>query len=574
MRHAPARLLICVLLLLALSARGQQSGPAQSIPTFTARTELVTVPVVVLRRHGALAQLGQHGWLDEHVTGLTKDAFVVEEDGQVKPLASFEEIKAPGRAIRPGSVAAGAYSNRLVESGAISLAVLVLDLINTDYVYQDSTKKKLLEYLENQYRGDRPIMLVVMRPTGLRVLHDFTTDPKVLVDTIRRVKGNVEHDNRLDNQVQTEMSRDIAGQIDVTAEYRAIQEEFFGEPTDPAKRGEASYQSWIARDRLNATLDELQQLAHALGAVQGMKSLVWASGGIFLPNTMNTRDQRLIDKYIRTMRLLSDGGVAVYPIDTVMETRNPGYSATQSRYARPTPMGVDVQITQNFLDVAQRTGGDYCLLRKDPELCFRKAVEYDSQYYMLSYYTKSPETPRWRKIEVKVKGENLQVRARAGYFAGGLRSDPEERRKYDIAQAYVTPLEYRALPITVRWTGPAPIVDKAAPRESPGLAERPRKYPFRLSIGSDALTIDIADRNHIKLSIVAVALSREGKGLADITQQLDLHPGTPELDKLRNGGFAYANALEVPPHATRVRFIVRDDLSERIGTVSVPIAAP
>jgi len=56
-----------------------------------------------------------------------------------------------------------------------------------------------------------------------------------------------------------------------------------------------------------------------------------------------------------------------------------------------------------------------------------------------------------------------------------------------------------------------------------------------------------------------------------LAQQIDLHPSALELERLRRGGFAYANAVEVPAHSSVVRFIVGDYLNERMGTVSVPI---
>jgi len=73
--------------------------------------------------------------------------------------------------------------------------------------------------------------------------------------------------------------------------------------------------------------------------------------------------------------------------------------------------------------------------------------------------------------------------------------------------------------------------------------------------------------------LVAVALDHKGKVLADLTQQLDLHPSAPELERLRRGGFVYADAVEVPLHTSKVRFMVRDDLNQRMGTVSVPVEA-
>jgi hypothetical protein len=94
---------------------------------------------------------------------------------------------------------------------------------------------------------------------------------------------------------------------------------------------------------------------------------------------------------------------------------------------------------------------------------------------------------------------------------------------------------------------------------------------FLLEIDPAALTVDAADNNHIKLDVVAVALDLNGKILADLTQQLDLHPSAQELERLRRRKLFYSNAVWVSPHTSRVRFMVRDDLAGRIGTVSAPI---
>jgi len=195
---------------------------------------------------------------------------------------------------------------------------------------------------------------------------------------------------------------------------------------------------------------------------------------------------------------------------------------------------------------------------------------------MLSYYAQPAEAARWRKIHVKVRGANLQVRARSGYFSGGADDDPEQRHKSDIAQAFATPVEHRGLPISVRWTASAeePLVktagNAAASGEEPQLQRR-HMQSFLLEIDPAALTVNAADNNHIKLDVVAVALDLNGKILADLARQLDLHPSAPELERLRRGKLAYSNAVWVSSHTSKVRFMVRDDLDGRIGTVSAPI---
>jgi hypothetical protein len=237
------------------------------------------------------------------------------------------------------------------------------------------------------------------------------------------------------------------------------------------------------------------------------------------------------------------------------------------------PLIGKVQIVQNFMDIAQRTGGDYCLLRRDRD-CFRKMANYSSQYYLLTYYTEPAEISRWHKLHVTVHGNGLDVRARNGYFSAGKVGDPDERRRRDIAQAVAAPVEYRGLPFSVRWTYP----DAKAVRENEasleaqksGLHPR-RKQPFQIGLGPGSLTVDAANSNHIRLDFVALAMRRDGKVLSDSVQQIDLHPSAAELEQLQTTGFVYSNTIELPSAATSVKFIVRDDLSERIGTVFVPI---
>src|SRR5206468_11576226 len=68
-----------------------------------------------LRAHSALKQLDPHGWIDEHVTGLDRDAFHVEENGKAVSLASFEEIKGTAAVPKGAIPPPGVYTNRSEE---------------------------------------------------------------------------------------------------------------------------------------------------------------------------------------------------------------------------------------------------------------------------------------------------------------------------------------------------------------------------------------------------------------------------------------------------------------------------
>src|SRR5689334_20340945 len=105
------------------SANSQERAP-QPPPKFASETSLVTVPVIVLR----------HG---KHVSGLHESDFRIKEDGHNQAIASFEEINASTSWARAISPAPGIYTNEVLREGPLNLTVVVLDLINTPFLYQD-----------------------------------------------------------------------------------------------------------------------------------------------------------------------------------------------------------------------------------------------------------------------------------------------------------------------------------------------------------------------------------------------------------------------------------------------------
>src|SRR3954467_175789 len=547
---------LALVLLFAPALDAQQNSPA-TVQKFVARTELVTVPVIVL----------SHG---KHVTGLHKADFQIEEEGHAMTLASFDEVglAQSAKRIAPPS---GIYTNEVLADGPVTMTIIALDLINTPYLYQEAVKRELLDYLQHSYRADRPTMLAILSRSGLKVIHDFTNDPQVLETLVRHLKRDIKHDSESDAVVQKDDSGTLLQQINATAEYEALEKEFFGDPS--ITRGEGSFDKFISDNDRDATLLELRQLARGLSSVPGMKSLIWASGGIVLPRTMDVPSLRLAEEYEETWKLLNAATIVVTPIDTMLESSNPTFRDTMSmlpaRGSTHLSLTPDIQRIQNFWDLAQRTGGDYCLMRRDRD-CFQKMSDLTSHYYLLSYYAKPSEKSAWRKLRVKVRGENLEVKSRSGYYSIGAHGDSEEKRKRDVAEAAVTPVEFRGLPISARWSDSSGKAETVSTATGPFLEKR-NKRDFQVGIAPGVLIVDEADHNHIRLHIIALAMNDTGKVLNDLTQQVDLHPTAEGLQRIKTRGFLYSNQMEIPAATTKVRFIVRDDLSENVGTVSMPV---
>src|SRR5450755_2665058 len=151
---------------------------------FTARTELVLIPTLVTDKS------------HNHIGGLKKEDFTVLENGVEQKVATFEEItSAAQRWSRPGNPNASSnsndFSNMLAGQPANRrVTLIVLDLLNTPFVDQAYARKDLLKYLTQSVDQREPTALYTLNRNGLHIIHDFTTDPRVLVAALHKVKGD------------------------------------------------------------------------------------------------------------------------------------------------------------------------------------------------------------------------------------------------------------------------------------------------------------------------------------------------------------------------------------------------
>jgi len=135
----------------------------------------VLVPVVVL----------QHG---EHVTGLTKDSFRLEENGAGQTIASVEEMKPqgpPASELLPGD---GSYSNLPLDpAGQPRVTIILLGLLNTTEFQRTDAKEQLLKFLSHDMQNKDPISLFYINAKGLQSILPFTSDRTALVESLRKL---------------------------------------------------------------------------------------------------------------------------------------------------------------------------------------------------------------------------------------------------------------------------------------------------------------------------------------------------------------------------------------------------
>jgi VWFA-related protein len=549
MRFLPALVLLTVstIPLVAQKAASKPDAPA----TFKTATEFVQIPVIVQKS-------------GKHVSGLTKDDFNLFQDGRSQQLTAFEEIHASRAGLRAEE---GVFSNSY-SNGAESppqIVILAIDTVNTPALDQANFREELKKYLADRKPNDPPIGLVELTRSGLRIIHDFTRDPKALLSGIESIKALPSKNN------------DTSGIIAKTNNEQQQRNEGFADQ-NPAmdelmSRVLAQEEQMTRFQNATARIDSLlvlQQIAQTFKGIPGRKTLLWAGSGFpFMDVTsISASGQRTLspdragatlDQHAYTWQLLNDANIAVYPIDTrsltnsAYDVMNPAnkYSPTfqQKEVARES----ESQTTATLQAVAQQTGGKPCISRTDLHNCIREAAEENQDYYMLGYYLdKEHSAPGWHKIQLKLN-QKATLRYREGFIVSG--NKPEITRNTDLSTALNSPFSYTSLRFTGRF-------------KSTNAAGDARDVNFELRIPPDSISLT---DSKIDFDILAVVRAPGGKEAGRIAQHIQRSIPAENVAAIQAEGINYSNKLSVPAGEYGVWFVLRDNPSGRTGSVSVPL---
>ncbi|MFI5089872.1 MAG: VWA domain-containing protein [Terriglobales bacterium] len=541
---------IAMAFLLHAGALAQDTKPPEPAPTITSRTELVLVPTLVREKSGA------------PISGLAKTDFTLLENGAERKIAVFEEIKTTALRQRRQALPAGEFSNYLVnEPAPWRVTLIVMDSINTQFSDRAYARDQILKFLGEMAGSNEPIALLQLHRGGVRVIHDFTTDPAVLAKALRRSRPGA-------------------------AAPVADPEESLPDPTVMAESQQLTNmmqdmeQNYLAAQRMMAaqlTLDGMQQIARAYAAIPARKSLIWASGGFpFSIDDLSrvlsggTPPSYLIDilpLYEKTWQALNDANVALYPVDVrglvvlgPSAASHVSASNLQSASRRAAWMQLDTIAT--FKEFADMTGGKAYFNTNDLTHAFHDAVEDSACYYMLGFYLAPDDRkPGWRKLQVKVKPQHAEVRTRSGFYVMPEDKDKAKSRQSDIALALTSPLDFTAVPLLARWTETTPNGDK-------------KRAAFELVLPANAVLVAESDQNHMSLDFDAAAREPTGKIVTSHGRTVEAHLKPEALVQIRSDGITYKGALDLSPGQYTVRFVVRDNLSGRMGSVAAPLTVP
>jgi VWFA-related protein len=540
--------------------------------TFKGQSNLVLIPTVVHDKSGA------------HIPSLTKDDFAVTSDGDKRTISVFEEVRPGNQRIQRPPAQPGQFTN--IVNGQLQpgrVTIIALDTVSTAALRQATAREHLIKVLADTIQPDSMIAVLLITTTGTQVIHDFTADPHILLQSLKAViahKG-IAHPATmdLDQQSPTYGGKTTAMGADAVdpRTQQILISRFW--------RGEFQKRSLALERKVAAyyELDALDQIGHAMSGLPGRKSLIWVGdpfpftlydnaigqdppdlksvgGRIQSPPQPNLQQfLSMLPVYQRVWKSLNDANIAIYAID--MRGLTTSVVSASEEYKIPNDVvrerwsQWDSQDTYRiFADV---TGGKSYTNTNDFDKAYRDSMNDTAAYYLVGYYIdRKKDKVGWHDLAVKVNRPGADVRSRRGFYL--QKSDDKSSNENEIDVALRSPLDYSGLPLMGQMLG-----------QSGSGAKRKVSFAIMLPIGVGL--IDETDNNHLNLEIFVRALTANGSAAAHDGQQMEGHLTDAVVAKAKQEGIRYESRLELSPGTYTVRFVVRDRNSGRIGSVSTPV---
>jgi VWFA-related protein len=449
------------------------------------------------------------------VNGLTQDDFTVLENNVPQTIHNFEP---PVRHFIPQDLTIGSTADLEKKDPDAPINIIVLDEFNTRFTDMDFARYSIKKYIGAQPKKlAQPTELVAVNTTRFKVLHDYTQDGEALLTSLNK-HLSIYPWNLVNN---------------------------------------ASGQGTL--DRLAVSLGALEQVAEATKGHPGHKNIIWVGHGFpGIDTTTLEPDQTdsLTGAIQRALDMLRDARITLYTIDpTATSTMTVDITQPDTNQAEDITGQVPFTTNISFADIAPATGGKAYAGRNDIDHEIGTSVRDGSNFYSLSYVPTgdSDLAAPFRYISVRLKRPGLLATTRTGYFTqvpdGGV-AMPRNQMIFDMVSAAKTTMNYDGLSVS------------AVPVDG-----HPDTY--MLNIAQKDLTYKYAGEGSrsAELIVEAVSFGAKDKYLARTMDGVTVKSGNAVADGPEPARVKVM--AKIVPGTVRLRFVVRDSASGRIGTADV-----
>jgi VWFA-related protein len=521
---------------------------------FRTQSILVQVPVVVTDKNG------------NHIHGLSKSDLHVFENGKEQPISTFEEFTASTAKFPPAATQPGEFRNLTIsDDQPRNITVIALDTVNTPFLDQAYGRHELVKYLADNLNSGQVQALMVITSHGLKVIQGLTGDPDQLVKALKKVSGEIPAMQGISTDTQADVATgylpEVPSSLPLGADPETAMEAF-------VEHGDAVYAQFAQQNAIETTLNGFMGIAWTLSGLPGRKSVIWATGGFpFIIDSPNTVPGGYLSVlYERTMQALTQAQISVYPVDVRGLVNVSMISARRSRPPTTQQMTNRVwlqQFTTETLDeFAEMTGGKAFYNTNDLATSFKRAADDGSSYYLVTYYLDLHNNKAgWRQLKVKVDKPDAEVRARKGFFVTNATIHMDVTRQADLTYALTSPIEGTGVPVTIKWMGTTGDGAK-------------KKAAFVVSLPAGGISQDPNGQNRINFDFAVAAFavgSKDGKAVDTMGKTFATSVSNDQMAMIKTKGIGFNYDLDLAPGQYAVRFVVRDNVTGKIGSVTAPL---
>jgi VWFA-related protein len=494
----------------AQAPASRQRAATQGEPPLRTHSRLVMLDVVVTDRAG------------NPVTGLHKDDFTVLEDGQPQKISNFET---PAAHFNVGSVnlpsgdpTAAADEAKRGEADRPE-TIIVLDELNTTSEDMSFAWQMLLKFLNKQPATlSDPTAVMVLTKKHLQKIAGPTQNTALLVAKVQKI------DLELPSHSNTGGTQGSA-------------------------------------DLMLTSLLALDEIALSSADRESRKNVIWVGTGFPI---LSSYDVPLVDRerflsYVQyTANWLQETRTTMYTIDPK------GLPVADEDFVASLGSTVVSQSAANtpseliFEGLAPATGGKIYRLRNDIDVAIASAVNNGATYYTLAYYPKNTEFDgKFRKIRVQVAPPGLDAATQQGYYAidEGFGASKKEL-DFALSRAVTSPLPFASVQFDA--------VGKV-------LFAPPPSARFSVSLDRDTVSWNHQSSGDQRAEITLVIAEISGKDavLAYKVKEMEILVTKNDFENSTNGRVTFIVNTPLPPRTDRVRFVIRDAASGRLGTFDV-----
>jgi VWFA-related protein len=571
------------------SAPPQNTAPAQTAEmssrdapaTFSAKVNLVMVPVVVRDAHG------------KAVGTLKKEDFQLFDKGKPQVIARFS-VETAGETTIPVEVATDEAAIEKSAEPASTAAPIAQRFVL--YLFDD-VHTTTADLIQARDAADRhfseslgPTTRAAIFTTSGQGNQDFTDDRVKLHEALMKLmaRPTIGPTGSECPDLSYYMADLIQNKNDTTALNAAIDEALAtcapppptgNTPPTPAmiqqarqiaenvSRGTASRVIALGDRDARLALTVLQGAIRRLSAAPGERTLILVSSGVYLTDDLRQDETDIMERAIRAnVRISSLNARGLYVIVPG------GDASTSTTVADPHVLNVKAQYQREsalaeediMAELADATGGRYFHNNNDLKAGLNQVAAAPEFVYVLGF---SPQNLKldgaYHPLKVKlVNSHGLDLQARRGYYAPKHLADPEEDAKREIQEAMFSRDEVQDIPLDLhlQFFKSSDVAARIAVLARVSV----KNLRFRKADG----------RNNDDLKILSGVFDRNGNYITGMEKTLKMRLLDTTLEKLLESGITVRTNFDVAPGSYVIRLVVRDSegqtMAARNGVVEIP----